>query len=175
MTMKCLLNIFFLLFFITTGHGQIFEVGDKLPDIVASGIDGKEIRLSSLNGKMVLVDFWAGWCAPCRRENPIILEVYKKYKDESFDNGEGFTVFSVSLDTDKRMWGSIVKKDSLIWPFHVSDLQGFKGPIAKEYGVKSIPLSYLVDGDGVVVAVNPRGDALENKLRRLKKKKYVFF
>ncbi len=173
--MKSLLNIFFSFFFITTVNGQIFEVGDKLPDIVASGINGNEIRLSSLNGEMVLVDFWAGWCAPCRRENPIIAKVYKEYKDESFENGEGFTVFSISLDTDKKMWESIVKKDSLIWPYHVSDLQGFKGSIAKEYGIKSIPLSYLIDGNGVVVAVNPRGDALESKLRRLKKKKYFFF
>ena len=166
---------FFTFIIISCVQSQTFEEGDKLPDIVATGLDGKEISLSSLQGKMVLIDFWAGWCAPCRKENPAIIEAYKKYKDTSFKNGEGFTVFSVSLDTDKKMWASVVQKDSLIWPYHVCDFKGFKGPIASLYNVKSIPQSYLIDGDGIVVAVNPRGDALESKLRRLKKAWYSNF
>lgn len=156
-------------------QSQTFEVGDKVPDIIAKGLNGEEIKLSSLEGKMVLIDFWAGWCAPCRKENPNIVQAYRKYKDESFDNGEGFTVFSVSLDKQLPLWKMIVQKDSLEWPYHVSDLQGWDGPVAKLYGIKSIPQSYLIDGEGIVVAVNPRGDALETRLRRLKKRNYFFF
>ena len=171
--MRYFLYVVFSFLSISCLQGQTFQIGDKLPDIVAANLNGNEISLYSLRGKMVLVDFWAGWCAPCRKENPSILKAYKKYKDTSFKNGEGFTVFSVSLDKEKKMWELTVKKDSMVWPYHVCDFQGFKGPIAKLYSVKSIPQSYLIDGDGIVVAVNPRGDALAVKLRKCKKPWYA--
>lgn len=146
-----------------------FKVGQKAPDIEMAGIDGKPVKLSSLKGKMVLIDFWASWCGPCRRENPSVVNAYNEYKDKSFRNGKGFTVFGVSLDTNKERWEKGIADDKLVWPYHVSDLLGWKNAAAQQYGVYGIPMSYLIDGDGVIVAVSPRGEALHMKLKELLK------
>jgi len=145
------------------------KVGQKAPDIEMAGIDGKPIKLSSLKGKMVLIDFWASWCGPCRRENPSVVSAYNEYKDKTFRNGKGFTVFGVSLDTSKERWEKGIADDKLSWTYHVSDLQGWKNAAAQQYGVYGIPMSYLIDGDGVIVAVSPRGEALPSKLKELLK------
>lgn len=155
--------------------GQTFEVGQKFPDIVMKSPEGKEISLSSLKGKLVLVDFWASWCAPCRKENPLIVEAYHEYKDDTFKNGKGFTVFSVSLDMKKDAWVAAIEKDKLEWPYHVSDLKGWASDAVKVYGAKVIPISYLIDGEGVILAVNPRGSELESQLKKYRKKRFFFF
>lgn len=152
--------------------GQMLEIGQKAPEIIQTSIDGKQLRLSSLKGKMVLIDFWASWCAPCRKENPVIVATYQKYKDEIFKNGEGFTVFSVSMDMKKTAWINAIAKDNLEWPHHVSDLKGWRNEAALLYQIKAVPYCYLIDGDGIVVAINPRGERLEKELKKMKKKSF---
>ncbi len=145
------------------------EIGNKAPEIKLKNPDGKTIALSSLKGKMVLIDFWASWCGPCRRENPNVVSAYKKYKDKKFNGGKGFTVYSVSLDNNADRWKRAIQTDSLIWDNHVSDLKYWDSEAAKKYGVLGIPTNWLIDGNGIIVAKNLRGSDLEEKLQSLVK------
>lgn len=137
------------------------EVGDMAPDIVLKDSSGKDLKLSSLRGKVVLIDFWASWCSPCRQENPNVVRTYEQYKDK------GFTIYSVSLDQDRARWISAIAKDRLTWPSHVSDLKGWQSAGAKLYRVNSIPATFLIDKDGKIIAKNLRGGKLESELQKL--------
>jgi thiol-disulfide isomerase/thioredoxin len=138
-------------------------VGSAAPEIELTDVDGKLRKLSSLKGKVVLIDFWASWCGPCRKENPNVVAMYNKYKDK------GFEIFSVSLDKDRESWVRAIAKDNLSWPNHVSDLKYWKSAGAVAYGVTAIPFTVLVDKKGRIVAKKLRGQELENKVDELLK------
>jgi thiol-disulfide isomerase/thioredoxin len=135
------------------------NIGNKAPELNYKNPDGKEIALSSLKGKVVLIDFWASWCGPCRGENPNVVAAYKKFK-----NGKGFEIYSVSLDQNKEAWIKAIKADNLLWPSHVSDLKFWSSEGAQKYGVNSIPTNFLIDKDGIIIAKGLRGEALDNEL-----------
>lgn len=135
--------------------------GMEAPDIELPDPEGNMRRLSDLRGKVVLIDFWASWCGPCRMENPNVVRVYQKFHDK------GFEVFSVSLDKDRNAWIAAIQKDNLSWPNHVSDLKYWSSAAGKLYGISSIPATVLIGPDGKILARNLRGQQLENKLKEI--------
>jgi len=149
--------------------GKAISIGQNAPDIVLDSPTGEKISLHSLRGKMVLIDFWAAWCGPCRRDNPYLVDIYRKYKDKEFVNGSGFTVYSVSLDRDRESWIEAIEKDSLEWEYHVSDLKGRQSAPVTEYEISSIPFNALIDGSGTILAVGLRRHYLDDKLNELLK------
>lgn len=135
--------------------------GELLPDIVLPGPDGDTLSLSSLRGRVVLVDFWAAWCPPCREENPNLVRLYDMY------HWKGFDIFQVSLDLRKEDWLEAIRNDRLGRWKHVSDLRYRDSEVVKQFGLTEIPASFLIDREGRVTAVNLRGDDLQKKLEEL--------
>lgn len=159
------------------------KIGQDAPDIALASPTGKKYSLSDLKGKVVLLDFWASWCRPCRKNNPEVVRIYNKYKEQ------GFTVYSVSLDgldtrdrrrfqgnqklieqniaKQKQRWEQAIQQDQLTWPYHVSDLMKWECEPAQHYGVTSIPKTFLLDREGKIAAINPHGASLEKDIQRL--------
>lgn len=144
-------------------------IGNKAPEIALKNLGDSVVKLSDLKGKIVLIDFWASWCGPCRMENPNVVKTYAAYKNKKFKGGNGFEIYSVSLDQNKGRWKKAIAKDKLTWASHVSDLKGWGNAAAKTYRINSIPQTYLIDGDGIILQKNLRGRALENTLSKLAK------
>lgn len=142
-------------------RNDLIQPGMAMPDITLADPDGRERSLSDLRGKVVLVDFWASWCGPCRRENPNVVRAWNEYHDR------GFEVFSVSLDRDVTKWKRAIEQDGLVWDDHISDLKGWSSIATELYGISSIPHAILIDKDGTVVATHLRGSQLERELDQL--------
>ncbi|MFT3883937.1 MAG: TlpA disulfide reductase family protein [Flavobacteriales bacterium] len=145
------------------------NVGDLAPEIAMPDPNGDTLRLSSLKGQVVLVDFWASWCRPCRMESPHVRHAYHTYNDRLFTNGKGFSVFSVSLDRAGGLaqWKKAIATDSLDWKWHVGDVTNGTPAAAQRYQVAFIPTNALIDGEGRVIRKDLHGEALEQALNAL--------
>ncbi len=139
------------------------EIGNKAPEIKLPTPAGDTIALSSLKGNLVLIDFWATWCAPCAKEQPELAILYKKYKDASFSKGKGFEIYGVSLDSKRTNWVDFINKHGLTW-IQVSDLKFWSSPVAKLYNLQELPSNLLIDGNGIILSKNFHVEDLEKEI-----------
>lgn len=149
------------------------SIGMKAPELSFPSPAGDTIKLSALQGNLVLLDFWASWCGPCRKKNPEIRALYNKYKTAKFNKPTlGFTIYSYSLDKSKESWTNAIAQDSLNWTNHASDLKFWSGEGARMYGISSIPSTVLIDETGYIIAINPPVDFIDKEIqKRLKSSK----
>ena len=164
-------KLFFTLFIAAvsqfTARAQMPAIGTKATELNYKDPNGKLISLSSLKGNIVLLDFWASWCGPCRRNNPAVVALYNQYQGKKWVKGvKGFTVYSVSLDQNAEAWKQAIKQDGLVWANHVSDLNGWNSEGAQKYGIRSIPQTVLIDETGYVIAINPPHQLIEQLVNK---------
>lgn len=164
---KTLFTLLLTLIFTIPTRAQMPAIGTKATELNYKDPNGKLISLSSLKGNMVLLDFWASWCGPCRRNNPAVVALYNQYQGKKWVKGvKGFTVYSVSLDQNAEAWKQAIKQDGLVWANHVSDLNGWNSDGAQKYGIRSIPQTVLIDETGYVIAINPPHQLIEQLLNK---------
>jgi len=160
--MNKLKKYFFIIivFFVSIQAKAQIKQGYDAPEIALPSVNGDTIRLSSLKGKVVLLDFWASWCGPCRTSNKSLVKLYPKYK------AKGFEIFGVSLDDDKSKWRKAIKKDNIKW-LQVNDGGGWDAETAVRWNINAIPTSYLIDKKGKLIAMDLEGKSLERALKDL--------
>jgi thiol-disulfide isomerase/thioredoxin len=159
------MNRSFLIIIILLGSVSVnaqLKIGGQVPEIELRGKADSIIKLSSHNGKVVLIDFWASWCGPCRAANPYVQKLYRKYKDS------GFEVFGVSLDVNKPLWLKAIRQDRLTYT-QVIDSDGWMSKVAEKYYVDALPTNFLLDRTGKIVAINLEGKELFDKVKELVK------
>ena len=149
--------------FTLTAQSTGLERGNKAPEIKLPTLKGDTIALSASKGKLVLIDFWGTWCAPCVQEQAELARLYKKYKLASFTNGKGFEIYGVALEAKKPNWESFIIKNKISW-IQVSDLKFWRSPVAKAYNIQELPFNVLIDGKGVILAKNLHGTDLEKEI-----------
>lgn len=155
---------------------NLLEIGDQAPAFMLQSDTEKEITLADVEGKIALVEFWASWCAPCRKNMPTLMAIHNEFHGEDFENAAGFEVVAVSLDRNKQIWQQTIEKDSLSQFIHVIATEAWRSKVAKEYGVKRIPAAILLDENGVIIAKNPSEKTLKRMLKkRLPRKGFFFF
>lgn len=125
-----------------------FIAGEKAPDFSVALSNGQTTRLSDLKGKYVLLQFWGSWCGPCRAENPYLAALYHRYHDR------GFEIFSIAIEQNPAAWQRAIQQDGLEWTYHAVELNQFSGPVARLFNIKSIPATFLINPDGVIMGVN---------------------
>ncbi len=157
--MKKLLFILFMFFTVSVTSAQV-KKGKPAPEISLKDISGQTVSLSSFKGKVVLIDFWASWCMPCRKNNPKLVALYEKFK------GEGFEILGVSIDKDNADWKTAIEKDKLTWT-QVVDNAGWNAQSTIDYGIEGIPASFLVDQEGIIRGVDLDGKELEGMIKKL--------
>jgi peroxiredoxin len=157
--MRRTIFILFPIFFAMHGFSQLLP-GQQAPDLSLPDRNGDTVHLSSLRGKVVLVDFWASWCGPCRRNNPRLAALYRKY------HSKGLEIFGISLDAHASDWMEAVHKDRMVW-IQVNDNGGWEARSAMQYGIDAIPAAFLIDRNGVLLQAGAEGKELESELKRL--------
>ncbi len=151
------------------------DIGSYAPDIILKDINNKEVKLSDLKGKVVLIHFWSSNCTHCRHYNKDLVKTYIKYKDSEFEIGKGFEIYSISLDTRKIDWENAIAQDSLIWNNHVNDYLGWTTNLKKVFKFNKTPTTFLIDEDGIIIQKNAIGKGLNRRLEYFIKNKNVIF
>ena len=151
---------------------QGLEIGDKAPEIALPSPEGKTVTLSSFKSKLVLIDFWGTWCAPCVKEQPELARLYNKYKNVNFTNGIGFEIYGISLDSKEENWKNGIKTLNINW-IQVSDLKFWRSPVAKTYNIQELPYNLLLDGNGTILAKNLHGSELEKMIIQFLNKRNI--
>ena len=161
--MRIIAFFILVIFSFSTQAAVMLKVGDKAPDFTLSDPSGKPIHLYDFKGKVVLLDFWASWCGPCRTANKELIKLYKEF------NPQGFEIFSVSLDSKKENWLNAIEKDKLIWPNHASDLREWESAPAQLFSINEIPTTFLLDENGIILAKSHNVQEIREKLN------YIYF
>lgn len=150
---------------------ETVQIGQKAPELEFANPAGETLKLSEINkGRVVLIDFWASWCRPCRMANPKLVKLYDEYKDKKIKGAKkGFTILSVSLDQNKDAWVAAIDKDKLAWPYHMSDLGSWNSKAAELYGVQYIPQAFMVDAEGKIIGKYQFAEQAEADLQKMMK------